>query len=497
MRIFSAGTGAAGLTLLLAVTSSGATSENLRGFPAARAQRGFPTTSRPPQIRRDTVSQCSTNGSFSFDGVSGAGNVAGGEYSAVAGGEFNQACGEYSGVATGYDNIIENQAGTQTEYSFIGGGSENIANGEATLIGSGESNTASARDASVGAGIDNTASGVGSMVGAGNLNMATGADSFAGAGGGNTAGGAASFVGGGYYGSVSGTGNASFIGGGGSLCGCTSGPVNQISGSDSFVGAGDRNTVSANEAFLGSGQSNTINSGATYGAILGGASNKLSGPYASILGGYGNSAGGEYAAVAGGYGNTASSELSFAAGFHADADEPGSFVWSDYVKGSALLESTAANQFMVRASGGTFFYSNEAMTAGVELPSGEGAFTSLSDRNAKTGVVPLDDASILAKVASLPVSAWRYKTDSGVRHVGPMAQDFYAAFGVGVDDRHIASIDEDGVALAAIKALDRDNGILHRENALLRSNFERQHDEIAALRGDVQRLEATLHRGLR
>jgi hypothetical protein len=66
--------------------------------------------------------------------------------------------------------------------------------------------------------------------------------------------------------------------------------------------------------------------------------------------------------------------------------------------------------------------------------------------------VPLDDASILTKVASLPVSAWRYDTESGVRHVGPMAQDIYAALRVGEDDRHITSIDEDGVALAASKA---------------------------------------------
>ena len=49
---------------------------------------------------------------------------------------------------------------------------------------------------------------------------------------------------------------------------------------------------------------------------------------------------------------------------------------------------------------------------------------------------------------------WSYTTERGVRHVGPMAQDFYAAFNVGEDNRHITSIDEDGVALAAIEALD-------------------------------------------
>jgi hypothetical protein len=71
---------------------------------------------------------------------------------------------------------------------------------------------------------------------------------------------------------------------------------------------------------------------------------------------------------------------------------------------------------------------------------------------------------VLDKVARLPIDRWSYKSERGVRHVGPMAQDFYAAFGVGADDKHITSIDEDGVALAAIKAL-------HAENAMLRARL--------------------------
>jgi hypothetical protein len=82
-----------------------------------------------------------------------------------------------------------------------------------------------------------------------------------------------------------------------------------------------------------------------------------------------------------------------------------------------------------------------------------GTWASASDRNLKTDVARIDDAAVLDKVAALPISRWSYKSERGVRHVGPMAQDFYAAFGVGEDDKHITSIDEDGVALAAIKAL--------------------------------------------
>ena len=63
---------------------------------------------------------------------------------------------------------------------------------------------------------------------------------------------------------------------------------------------------------------------------------------------------------------------------------------------------------------------------------------------------------MLDKVAELPVSTWSYKAQGpDIRHIGPMAQDFTAAFGVGEDDRHITSVDADGVALAAIKGLDQ------------------------------------------
>jgi hypothetical protein len=120
-------------------------------------------------------------------------------------------------------------------------------------------------------------------------------------------------------------------------------------------------------------------------------------------------------------------------------------------------------------------YSSENLKAGVTLAAGSGTWASLSDRSAKTDIAPLDEAAVLAKVATLPVSTWRYKTEPGVRHVGPMAQDFYAAFGVGEDDRHITSIDEDGVALAAIKALHAENVRLHADNVSLHADNARLH----------------------
>jgi hypothetical protein len=79
-----------------------------------------------------------------------------------------------------------------------------------------------------------------------------------------------------------------------------------------------------------------------------------------------------------------------------------------------------------------------------------------SDRNMKKDIVPVNTSEILAKIDNLPVSTWSYKTDDdGVRHLGPMAQDFYRQFQLGSDDRHIAPLDGVGLALAAIQELSK------------------------------------------
>jgi hypothetical protein len=84
-----------------------------------------------------------------------------------------------------------------------------------------------------------------------------------------------------------------------------------------------------------------------------------------------------------------------------------------------------------------------------------GTFVSASDRNMKENFAPVQPREVLEKVAALPLSSWNYKADAATRHLGPMAQDFYAAFNVGPDDKHIATIDEGGVALAALQGLNQ------------------------------------------
>jgi len=72
----------------------------------------------------------------------------------------------------------------------------------------------------------------------------------------------------------------------------------------------------------------------------------------------------------------------------------------------------------------------------------------------KGGFQPLDAQKVLARVAALPITSWHYTNDVATPHVGPMAQDFYAAFNVGADDKHITTTDESGVALVAIQGLN-------------------------------------------
>ena len=93
-----------------------------------------------------------------------------------------------------------------------------------------------------------------------------------------------------------------------------------------------------------------------------------------------------------------------------------------------------------------------SMSNGATLTAG-GAWTNASDRNLKYDFTTISPRDILRRVANLPIQTWRYKAESQALHIGPMAQDFASAFGVGQDDKHIASVDADGVALGAIQGL--------------------------------------------
>lgn len=109
-----------------------------------------------------------------------------------------------------------------------------------------------------------------------------------------------------------------------------------------------------------------------------------------------------------------------------------------------------------------------------------GLFNLQSDRNAKRDFSSVNPAEILLKVARLPISEWSYKEDPTTRHIGPTGQDFYSIFKIGTDEKSIAPIDEGGIALAAIQALNK--------------KVEQKEKAIQDLQDRLEKLEQRLNR---
>ena len=115
-----------------------------------------------------------------------------------------------------------------------------------------------------------------------------------------------------------------------------------------------------------------------------------------------------------------------------------------------------------------------------------GTWTNASDRNLKESFVPVDGAGLLAKLNAIPLQTWKYKTDDAhIRHLGPMAQDFRAAFALGEDDKHISTVDEGGVALAAVQEL-------YREGLKKDTTIRRQQNQIQQLAEQVRLQQAQI-----
>ena len=207
--------------------------------------------------------------------------------------------------------------------------------------------------------------------------------------------------------------------------------------------------------------------------------------------GDGTTAGGQNS-TAMGYYTEAIGNDSMATGNRAKAIHQGAFVWADSL--DADFTSTANNQFLIRAAGGVGINkSNPGSALDVNGTVTASAFNPFSDRNLKEKFVPVNPVEVLDKVAALPISRWNFKGDTATPHVGPMAQDFHAAFGVGTDDKHIATVDADGVALAAIQGLNLK--VEDRVNALERE-IKRRNAENAELKARLDKLEQLLENRL-
>ena len=417
-------------------------------------------------------------------------------------------------------------------YGTVGGGVGNIASGSFSTNSGGQQNTASGNKSAVGGGNFNAASGENSSVGGGVFNTTTGNNATVAGGSNNTASGYAATIGGGQY--IRARGLYSVVNGGGGATAADSnsalgdysvvggGRINTVSGIYAIVGGGQQNTASGTSATVGGGDENTASN--NYAAIAGGYQNIASGSEAFVGGGYGNTASGNnatvsggnqniasgfFATVPGGENNTASGRWSFAAGMFAEATHSGSIVISannDW--GTSYAVTSGGNEQMVLGAEGGLYITNTSGAAPytttrlINTSSGaylttSGTWTNSSDRNRKENFTPVDGSEILEKIAALPITRWNFKVDSDeVQHIGPMSQDFYAAFGLGDNERTISTLDPAGVALLAIQALEkrtREWKLVKEELSVLRADNEEMRKNMAQIEAALKALERELH----
>ncbi len=201
------------------------------------------------------------------------------------------------------------------------------------------------------------------------------------------------------------------------------------------------------------------------------------------------------AAVAIGYNVTADQDHTTAMGkFASNNGFLGTFVWSD---GSAqasadTFRNTANNEFAARATGGFRFRTNLGGTTGCNLPANSGVFNCTSSRTTKENFLAVDGDDVLSHLRKLPVSTWNYINEgSRVRHIGPMAEDFYTAFGLGTDNISIGVQDLAGVSLAGVKALEARTAKLQESNVQLNAALQEKNAEVEQLRSELNSLRAT------
>ena len=311
---------------------------------------------------------------------------------------------------------------------------------------------------------------------------------------------------------------------------------NTASETSASVGGGLRNSAAGVSSTVSGG----FNNGATgtSSSVIGGSRNTATGFSSTVSGGGLNCAGGDYS-WAGGQnaktrvGNEPGDGTCAASSGDTSGDE-GSFVWADQFFNGDFL-TTGPNQFLVRAAGGVGINTNtipngtemviqaldnsvgfnlrsvsgkEANFAlfdttgtlslntspiagqnriivvggsgGAASLSNGGTWTNASSRSYKENFNAVNGLDVLSRLVKMPIMTWDYKGSSEGLHMGPVAEDFKATFGLAGDGKSISTVDADGIALAAIQGL---NAKLESENAAQRAQLD-------VLRARLDALEA-------
>ncbi len=229
------------------------------------------------------------------------------------------------------------------------------------------------------------------------------------------------------------------------------------------IALGYATTASANSSFATGDSTSALGDA----SVALGYHTQATGDYA-IVSGYWSQATGHYSTVFG-MQTVASGENATALGRSTIAESYGEVAIGVYDTNYSPYSSTTwdvRDRLFVIGNG----YSSSRSDALVMLKSGDttlnasltvngninytGSLNFISDRNLKENFVEIDSHAVLTKVANLPIQIWNYTNqDDEIRHIGPVAQDFYAAFQMGEGDTTISTVDANGVALAAIQGL--------------------------------------------
>ena len=373
----------------------------------------------------------------------------------------NRVTDAYGTVGGGYANRAGDDAGTTSDSSFatVGGGQINVASDFHSTVGGGSTNSASGNSSSVSGGDSNSATNSYASVGGGQVNLAGGQYSSVAGGGLNHAAGRHSAVGGGLDNCAG--GDTSWAGGNGSKIrpGAASerrprdacngvAPSNDSNGdagtfvwSDSqstdFTSTGDNqflvraqggvafNGVPSDPRFEFSVFGNTPDNGFVEVELT---PNRAANGYS-----------GERIEIGVGPGGAGMNDASFRIAHRNDQTTNNYF-----------------ERLLLNGDGSVVIRSSTSVAgSGVQMAPGAGSWSSLSDRQLKTALRAIDTRALLDRLVAIPVQEWSYIAQGvGVRHIGPMAQDFKAAFSVGENDTTISTVDADGVALAAIQGLN-------------------------------------------
>jgi len=221
--------------------------------------------------------------------------------------------------------------------------------------------------------------------------------------------------------------------------------------------------------------------------------------YSAVIGAASTASG--YVSTAIGFSITASGAYSTAMGNYVSTNnKSGAFIIGDST--TSMTNSSAANEMTMRFAGGYRLFTNSPATVGASLAAGGNSWGTISDSTKKDNFRAVNAEGLLGKLARLQLGSWNYRGQDPLkfRHYGPMAQEWFAAFGhdgIGIigTDTTLATADVDGVTLIAVQALEKRTAGMRETAATvlsLEARVKELQKENAELRARLQAVESAV-----